>query len=1097
MITQRKQGAMRHCRATELTTIVSTVLAVALGNTNAATDARATARTILDASNIRGGLVVHLGCGDGAVTAALRANERFIVHGLDTDPANVEKARRTVTAKRLYGPVWISRLTGTRLPYADNMVKLAVVSGGDCRVGREEIERVLAPRGVAVHLDTRHATRDTFRKPVPEDIDEWTHWLHGPDGNAVAADRRVGPPRRMQWIAGPLWSRHHNLMPSVSAMVSANGRIFYIADEAPAAMTGDSPDKWVLIARDAYSGVPLWRIPIADWGWSAWSWRWEGRFNQPNQVAKRLVAVGDKVYVTLGFNAPLTVLDAATGNVLKTYAGTRFTDEILYQDGILILSINHEAQRAAGTHKDPKSGKEVCASLEEDPPIEKSVAAIDAATGKLLWKSGRFVGNSTKTAGMERVTHLLLAARGKRVYLLDRNRVVALDLASGTQLWEAPRPESKRYTSRYFHLMSDMCTLVATDEAVLLCQLEPIQKRIGWRVIKARVRAYAPETGATLWTHPCGNWGHFCVPDTFVTGGLVWVHDSTEMAVLGLDPVTGAEKRRFSSQLAFDNGHHHRCYRNKATERYLVTSYRGYEFLDWEGQAADLNHWVRGACRFGAMPCNGLLYTTPHPCDCYISAKLNGVIALAPEGLKARRARDADDRRVKGPAYGQPPTARPQAAASRHFSFSASRHFSFSASQHFSFSESWPTYRHDPGRSGASPAKVPSELRQRWVTKIPGQLSAPVVDNGRVVVASVDTHGVYALDAATGKTVWQFTAEGRVDTPPTLHKGQALFGCRNGWVYAVRIDDGKLAWRFQAAPEERLVGAFGTLESAWPVHGSVLVQNESVYAVAGRSSYLDGGMVAWRLDPATGKVLERETLANEQSTLVDIGRKREEEYGILADLLIGDGEGVYLRQRRLFDDDSKPAWSNRLGATAGMLDDSWFNRTYWILDGKLHGETLVHDSETVYAVRGYNERGHGGFVQAGQAGHRLVATDRDAAHPAGKKRRKAKSNVWPPPGEAKWSRPVPVRPRAMALAGKTLLCAGTPDLVDPEDAWAAYEGRRGGTLLAVATSDGKTLSEHKLNAGPAKDGLAVAGGCVFVTTVDGSVHCFGKERMRQ
>ena len=30
--------------------------------------------------------------------------------------------------------------------------------------------------------------------------------------------------------------------------------------------------------------------------------------------------------------------------------------------------------------------------------------------------------------------------------------------------------------------MSEMCTLVATDDVVLLCQLEPIQKRIGWRV---------------------------------------------------------------------------------------------------------------------------------------------------------------------------------------------------------------------------------------------------------------------------------------------------------------------------------------------------------------------------------------------------------------------------------------------------------------------------------------------------------------------------------------------------------------------------------------------------------------------------------------
>ena len=74
----------------------------------------------------------------------------------------------------------------------------------------------------------------------------------------MARDSRVGPPRRMQWLAEPLWSRHHNLMPSVSAMVSAGGRLFTIVDEAPPAMTGTSPDKWMLVARDAFSGVRLW-----------------------------------------------------------------------------------------------------------------------------------------------------------------------------------------------------------------------------------------------------------------------------------------------------------------------------------------------------------------------------------------------------------------------------------------------------------------------------------------------------------------------------------------------------------------------------------------------------------------------------------------------------------------------------------------------------------------------------------------------------------------------------------------------------------------------------------------------------------------------
>ena len=44
-------------------------------------------------SGVPGGLVVHLGCGDGQQTAKLLINDRFTVHGLDTDRDKVQAAR--------------------------------------------------------------------------------------------------------------------------------------------------------------------------------------------------------------------------------------------------------------------------------------------------------------------------------------------------------------------------------------------------------------------------------------------------------------------------------------------------------------------------------------------------------------------------------------------------------------------------------------------------------------------------------------------------------------------------------------------------------------------------------------------------------------------------------------------------------------------------------------------------------------------------------------------------------------------------------------------------------------------------------------------
>jgi len=1026
------------------------------------------ARAVLEATGVQGGLIVHLGCGDGQLTAALRANERFLVHGLDRSAENVQKARRHIAKLGSYGPVSVQPWAGKRLPYADNLVNL-LVAEAPTELLPGEAMRVLCPKGVAYVKRDGRWTKTV--KPWPKEIDEWTHWLHGADGNAVAADTVVAPPRSLQWAAKPLWSRHHNLMPSVSAMVSANGRLFTIVDEAPAAMTGASPDKWALLARDAFNGLKLWRLPIAEWGWRAWSARWEGRFNQPYNVAKRLVAAGDRVYVTLGFNAPLTAIDAATGKIVRTYEGTEFTDEILHLDGTLIVSINKEAQKPGKRQPGRRRGAPLVI-VKQPPPVTKFVAAIDAATGEMLWKTGNFVGTSTKTGSVERITHLLLAARGDQVFLLDRDEVISLDLKSGRQRWKSPRPKSEEYLSRYYHRMSDMTTLMATDEVVLLCQLEPIQRRIGWGVIRARVQAYSTKTGERVWQYQCGSWAHFAVPDMFVTGGLAWLHDKKSMTIVGLDLATGAEKRRLSTRKALTNGHHHRCYRNKATERYLMTSYRGFEFVDWASNETHLNHWVRGGCRYGGVPCNGMLYATPHPCDCYITSKLNGLLALSPTE-PVRPAHHVAPRLQRGPAYGS--KINPQSAIPN------------------PQSTDWPTYRHDSARTGHTAAAVSAELKLAWTAKLTGRLSAPVVAGGKVLVASVDTHRVYALTAGSGKVLWSYTAGGPVDTPPTLYAGLALFGCRDGWVYCLRAADGVLAWRFRAAPAERLVGAYGALESAWPVHGSVLIREGKAYVVAGRSSFLDGGIATYCLDPATGKVLAAETLRSPHSMAVDAGRNHADDNGVLADVLVSSARGVHMRQRRLFaEPDEEPDWGGRVSAMAGMLDDSWFNRTMWIVDGKACGELLVHDDKAVYAARAYEDRGHGGFHAPGTEGYRLVADVRPmaATRPVRDRSGKAVRRRWNEPIEPKWTRRVPLRIRAMALAGNTLLCAGTPDTLDPDDPWAVYEGRRGGLLTTYAAADGTPLAEIRLDAAPVYDGLAVTPGRLVLTTTAGQVLCF-------
>lgn len=111
-------------------------------------DVGRTAREILEQSGIQDGLIVHLGCGDGRLTAALRAGEGYLVHGLDRDSARRERAREHVCSGGLYGSVCIGSWDGRRLPHAENLVNLTVAQEPGA-VAMEEMLRCLAPGGVA------------------------------------------------------------------------------------------------------------------------------------------------------------------------------------------------------------------------------------------------------------------------------------------------------------------------------------------------------------------------------------------------------------------------------------------------------------------------------------------------------------------------------------------------------------------------------------------------------------------------------------------------------------------------------------------------------------------------------------------------------------------------------------------------------------------------------------------------------------------------------------------------------------------------------------------------------------------------------------
>lgn len=148
----------------------------------------------------------------------------------------------------------------------------------------------------------------------------------------------------------------------------------------------------------------------------------------------------------------------------------------------------------------------------------------------------------------------------------------------------------------------------------------------------------------------------------------------------------------------------------------------------------------------------------------------------------------------------------------------------------------------------------------------------------RIFVGSSD-HGLYAIDAADGHTLWRFETLGPVQSEPLYEPVEDVvyFGSNDGALYKVRAEDGALVWRFSTNAEVArrptlsagtllFVNANDTLVAADPATGEprwtqhrppatgMEVAGHSAAVVAGDTvyfAYSDGNVAAY--DVATGE----------------------------------------------------------------------------------------------------------------------------------------------------------------------------------------------------------------------------------------------------
>jgi len=1027
-------------------------------------------------SGIKGGVVVHLGCGDGSETADMLLNDSYLVHGLDTNADNVAKARAYLRSKNLYGPVSVAQYDGKTLPYADDIVNL-VVASGECQVADEEITRVLVPGGVALTLDSQLSTLDSFRKPWPKNIDDWPQYLNKADNNAVAKDSVAGPPRLLQWLDNPVWCRSHMGIPTVANLVSGNGRLFSIEDAAPP----DNPflpSAFQIIARDAFNGKRLWTRKIT---------RWESVTMyikcQPVQQQRRMAVVGDTLYCTLQLEGPLSALDAATGEALKVYEDTSPTQEVAYDQGILFLNVGDRFPSSAYNIVKLK-GKPFVEGVDPAGPFHgggfrrgyapeikdkenpvSAILAIDPETGKRLW-AVRDIGNYTGGS---------LAIKGDYAVYQAADGLFCVHAKTGETVWTVQKDIVNTLGHDSLTPGTTPNTVVIADDKVFA--VESISTNKIASNAKNTLYAYSLEDGKELWHAPIGG-NYEASSDVCFVNGELWIggHNPTQ-----LDAETGAEIKKHVQKMTGPMGHD-RCYRNLITERYFINSKTGgADFVELETGEEFPHHWTRGGCGSGVLPANGLVYSTPYSCQCSMGAMFQGMNAYASvPGLQKSDEPITIQRSIrleKGPAF---------AAVS---------------DQHSAISEDeWPAYRCDGFRSGITKAQVPTELKVRWEAKLATNPSAVTSAAGKVFACDIDTHTLYAVDSGTGTTEWTFTADGRIDSPPAYHQGMVFFGSRDGWVYGLRASDGALAWRFKDLPD-KLIGAYGQLESKWPVTGSVLILNDTLYFAAGRCSYLDGGIFIYALNPMTGELLKSRSCYGPFSD--ESGFPIGGNAGFKNDIIVTDGTNIYLRHKA-FDLNLANAVAGRhIVPSSCFLDGEPQHRTCWALSptiGKSHADILVSNGKEYYEVQGFPLWTNHSYFDPRKNGYTLFAGTLDSSKSLPKdvtksRRGARKKGRGGAAGKEMWRLHIPITGKAMAMAGAVLFVAGEPMRFDDptyKNYVAAYNGRMGGRLLAVSATDGKQLAEYKLNAAPVWDGIAIADECLYIALENGTLQCLGQ-----
>lgn len=184
------------------------------------------------------------------------------------------------------------------------------------------------------------------------------------------------------------------------------------------------------------------------------------------------------------------------------------------------------------------------------------------------------------------------------------------------------------------------------------------------------------------------------------------------------------------------------------------------------------------------------------------------------------------------------------------------------------FAGDWPMWRYDSGRGAASPDELPEKLHLQWIAHLPEPAPAwpvtqaklqfdiqaePVILGERIFVPSSREDSVTALNTRTGREIWKFHANGPVRFAPVAADGRVFFNSDDGFLYAIDAETGKLIWKVNGGPKQRLIIGNHRLISSWPARGGVVLHDGKLFFAASIWPFM--GIFIHAVDPESGEIL--------------------------------------------------------------------------------------------------------------------------------------------------------------------------------------------------------------------------------------------------